>query len=1091
MRRRIVSITFRGFLFVVLACTAAWAQAVSGAQINGTVRDQSAAALPGVTVTVTHMDTALTRTVVTDDEGSYVLQNLPVGPYRFEAALQGFRTYVQTGIVLQVGANPTLIVTLELGQVEETVSVQGSAALVETRNPGIGQVITNEQVLELPLNGRQLTELVFQAGLATGGKATTDAPGANALNSGVRSYPNTTIAVAGGLSNGMTYILDGGTHNDPMNSLNLPLPFPDAMQEFKVETSALPAQYGHHSAAAVNAVTKSGTNVLHGSLFEFVRDDSLNATNAFAARGADGKRRSDGLHRDQFGGTAGGPVIAGKLFYFGGYQGTRVNVTPTSMFQFVPTAAMLAGDFSAIASPECNAGRTIALRAPFVDSRVSPTQFSPAALNLSARLPRPINDCGQVFFDRKTESAEHIALGRVDYQVSNNHSVFARYQLAQYGSEPDNDPNNVLAYANGPIDDTVHSVVLGDTYLLGPNTVNSFRATYNSSDIRKDYVPFFDYGDLGIRNVAIPIPGFMAITVSGGFSMGPTGAKPSIVPTQAFQFVDDLSLVRGAHQIGLGVNFIHSSLDSISVGAAAGSFGFTGVNTGLGLADFLLGRPATFNQGQLYTPRGKMNYIGMYVQDAWRVSSNLSLNVGLRWDPYLPYYSDQEHFNHFSLEQFRTGVRSTVFKNAPVGVIFEGDPGYPGNAVSENYLPSFAPRVAAIWDPAGDGRMTIRAAWGIFLDLPHMWNFLGFDRGTPFGTELTTTNGTFDEPWINTPGGNPFPIVAHPDIAFPLYGGFVSFPLDMKPPYSKQWNVSVQRQLGSAWVVSANYLSSRGHRLPVGDQLNPAVYTPGATTATTNQRRALSLENPVEGRLYGPIAGVTPIGTSAYDALLVSAQHRTADGLFVSGNWTVSRCISDVVNYEPSVAGIELVKPGDPEYDRGSCGATDQRHVVNLSTVYQVPGVSGGLVRLMTSDWQASAILSARSGTHFSATTGVDVALNGQANQRPNTTGEDVYLKEGYRWLNPAAFRNPAAGEFGDLENNSLVGPSRFNIDVGLTRSFRMGGAQQIQFRAEVFNVLNRVHLSNPVAALNSPNFGLITAAGDPRIIQLALKYMF
>jgi hypothetical protein len=1091
VRHGVIAAVFRGLLILLLSITTVWAQTSSTAQINGTVKDQGGLALPGVTITVTQTGTGLTRVAVTDDTGSYVLQNLPIGPYRFEAALQGFRTFVQTGIVLEVGANPTLAVTLGLGQIEETVSVQGSAALVETRNPGIGQVITNQQVLELPLNGRQLTELIFQAGLATGGKGTGDAPGGNALNSGVRSYPNTTIAVAGGLSNGMTYTLDGGTHNDPMNSLNLPLPFPDAMQEFKVETSALPAQYGHHSAAAVNAVTKSGTNVLHGSGFEFFRDHSLNATNAFAARGADGKRRSDGLRRNQFGGTAGGPVLPGKLFYFGGYQGTRVNVAPTSLFQFVPTPAMLAGDFSTVTSPACNAGRTIPLRAPFVNSRVSPTQFSPAALNLTARLPKPINDCGQVFFDRKTESSEHIAIGRLDYQWSNSHSVYGRYQLAQYGSQPDNDPNNTLAYANGPIDDTVHSFVLGDTYLLGSNTVNSLRVTYNSSDIRKDYVRFYDFNDLGVQNVAVPLPGFMATTIASGFTLGPTGAKPSTVPTKAFQVVNDLSLVRGAHQIGLGANFIHSSLDSISVGAAAGSFSFTGVNTGHGLADFLLGRPTGFNQGQLYTPRGEMNYIGMYVQDAWRVSPNLTLNAGLRWDPYLPYTSDQRHFNHFSLEQFRAGVRSTVFKNAPVGVIFEGDPGYPGNAVGEKYLASFAPRLAGVWDPRGDGRMTVRAAWGRFLDLPHMWNFLGFDRGTPFGTELTVNNGTFDDPWVNTPGGNPFPIVANPDIMFPPNGGFVSFPLDMKPPYSNQWNVSVQRQVGAAWMVSANYLSSRGHRLPIGDQLNPAVFSPGATTATTNQRRVLTLENPAQGRFYGNITGIKPVGTSEYNALLVSAQRRSANGLFVSGNWTFSKCTSDIVNYEPSVAGIELTKPGDPAFDRGSCGSTDQRHVVNLSTVYQVPGASDGVLGVLTSDWQVSAIVSARSGTHFSATTGVDNALNNQGNQRPNKVLDDAYLKDGYRWLNSAAFRAPAAGTHGDPVNNSLVGPNRFNVDMGLTRSFRIGGQRQVQFRAEVFNVLNRVHINNPVSALNNPNFGLITSAGDPRIIQLALKYTF
>ncbi len=1079
-------------MLLLLTFTNVWAQTVGTAQMNGSVKDPGGLALPGVTITVTQTDTGLTRTAVTDETGSYTLQNLPVGPYRFEAMLSGFRTYQQTGIVLQVGGNPTLGVTLQLGQLEETVTVAGTAALVETRNPGIGQVVTNQQVLELPLNGRQLTELVFQAGLATGGKGTGDAPGGNVLNTGVRSYPNTTIVVAGGLSNGMTYLLDGGTHNDPFNNLNLPLPFPDAMQEFKVETSALPAQYGHHSAAAVNAVTKSGTNLLHGDAFEFMRDDSLNATNAFAAIGPDGKRRSDGLHRDQFGGTLGGPIVQGKLFYFGGYQGTRVNVTPTSFFQFVPTAAMLAGNFAAITSPACNAGRTIALRAPFVGTSVSPALFSPAALALTAKLPKPINDCGQTFFDRKTESSEHMAIGRVDYQMTNSHSLFGRYQMAKLTSKPDNDPNNVLAYANGPIDDMVHSFVVGDTHLLGSNTVNSFRATFNKSQIDKGYVPFFDAQSLGTRNIATPLPGFTAFTVAGGFSLGPTGAKPSEIGTKTIQLVDDFSVVRGAHQVGFGANYIRAMLASTSYGSAAGNFAFTAVNTGLGLADFLLGRPASFTQGQVYGPSGVMNYVGAYVQDAWRVSPNITLNVGVRWDPWLPYTSDQRHFNHFSLDAFKAGQRSTVYKNAPVGVIFEDDPGYPGHAVNKNYFGSVAPRLAGIWDPKGDGRMTVRAAFGRFFDLPHIWNFLGFDRGTPFGTELVANNGTFDDPWVNRVGGNPFPIVANPNMTFPQYGGFVTFPLDQKPPYADQWNVSVQRQVGTAWMVSANYLNSRGRRLPIGDQLNPAVYSPGATTATTNQRRVTSVLNPTEGRFYGSITGVLPEGTSEYKGLLLSANHRSANGLSVSGNWTISTCESDIINYEPSVAGIELTKPGDPAFDRGSCGVTDQKHVVNLSTVYQLPkSEGGGVLGLITSDWQVSGILSARSGGHFAVTTGVDNALNGQANQRPNKISDNVYLKEGYRWLNPAAFQAPAAGTFGNLVNNSLVGPSRFNIDMGLVRSFRIGGSRQVQFRAEAFNVLNRVQLGNPVTALNNPNFGFITSAGDPRIIQLALKYVF
>jgi hypothetical protein len=498
IRRTLRSISF-GLLILSIPAALASAQAVSTAQITGTVRDGSGGALPGVTVTATQTATGFKRETTTDGNGLYVLTNLPVGPYQLDATLQGFRSFRQTGLVLQVSTNPTVNVTLELGQVQETVSVQASASLVETRSPGIGQVITNQQVLELPLNGRQLTQLIFLAGLATGGSDVNAAQGASALNS-VRNYPTVTITVAGGMSNGITYLLDGGTHNDPYNHLNLPLPFPDALQEFKVETSALPAQYGHHSAAAVNAVTKSGTNQVHGSGFEFFRDSALNATNPFAAVGPDGKRRDDGLRRHQFGGTLGGPVVRDKLFYFIAYQGTNVHVTPTSAFANVPTARMLAGDFSLIASPQCNNGRAITLPTPFVGNTISPAQFSRAALNITSRLPSGPDPCGRITFDRKNDSTEKIVVGRSDYQWTANHSVFGRVEMADFDSVSDFDGQNVLSASASPIQNTVWSTVVGDSLVLGSNTVNSIRATFNNTKIFKPGNETFDFNDVGIRS---------------------------------------------------------------------------------------------------------------------------------------------------------------------------------------------------------------------------------------------------------------------------------------------------------------------------------------------------------------------------------------------------------------------------------------------------------------------------------------------------------------------------------------------------------------------------------------------------------------
>src|SRR5438552_1927441 len=325
----------------VLARTEVMAQ--STAQISGVVTDQSGAILPGVEVKVTQNDTGITRSAVTNETGLYILPNLSIGPYRVEAALPGFRSYARTGIVLQVGSNPVLNILMEVGQVSETVEVQADAALVETRNTGISQMIDNTRVLELPLNGRQVTELVLLSGVATVSNQGT-------LNPGSRNYPTLVIQVAGGMQTGLTYSLDGGNHNDPYNNLNLPLPFPDAMQEFKVETSGLAAQYGFHSSGAVNAVTKSGTNNFHGSAFEFLRNGAMNARNAFDVT-------NDGLKRNQFGGTIGGPIIKNKLLFFAAHQHTTQRSRPSASRAYIPTAAMLTGDFTEIASAPCNNGR--------------------------------------------------------------------------------------------------------------------------------------------------------------------------------------------------------------------------------------------------------------------------------------------------------------------------------------------------------------------------------------------------------------------------------------------------------------------------------------------------------------------------------------------------------------------------------------------------------------------------------------------------------------------------------------------------------------------------------------------------------------
>src|SRR5688500_13740096 len=421
-------LVLRGLFGVLVALTigADMALAQATAQISGTVRDVSGGVLPGADVTAIQTDTGVKRSVVSNETGAFVLTNLPTGPYRLEVSLSGFRSFQQTGLVLQVNANPVVNITLPIGELTETVSVEAAAPLIETRSPTIVTVGENERIEELPLNGRQATDLIILAGAAVQGAGSDS----RAMSGGVG------ISVAGGTSFGVAYTLDGAMHNNPYNNLNLPLPFPDAMQEFRVETSSTNANNGMHSGASVNAVTKSGTNLLHGDLFEFFRNHRFNATDPFAQIDpATGEREGDGLNRNQFGGTIGGPIKTDRLFFFAAYQGTQFRSTPSNFESFVPTAAMLAGDFTAFASAAC-AGRNVSLRAPFVNNRVGPASLSPAALAIAAKLPRTTDPCGRVQYARTRPTDESQYIGKVDVQLNNNHSMFARYMLTTFDITP-------------------------------------------------------------------------------------------------------------------------------------------------------------------------------------------------------------------------------------------------------------------------------------------------------------------------------------------------------------------------------------------------------------------------------------------------------------------------------------------------------------------------------------------------------------------------------------------------------------------------------------------------------------------------------
>jgi len=1098
-----------GLLFVV---SVGWAQ--STAEISGTVKDPAGAVVAGADVTATQTETGVKRSVKTDAAGSFTLPNLAIGPYRLEAAAPGFRTYVQTGIVLQVADNPVINPSLSVGQINEQVQVEAAAAQVETRDTGVSQVMDSKRVVELPLNGRQVTDLIVISGAAT----------VSSTVSFVRNYPTVNISVAGGMHNGLTYLLDGASHNDPINGLNLALPFPDALQEFKLETSSLSAQFGQHSAGAVNAVTKSGTNEFHGDAFEFLRNGHMNALNYFAVV-------PDQLKRNQFGGTLGGPILKNKLFFFGGYQGTRIIGTITPQFTFTPTQAMLNGDWSAIASPACNGGRQLTLKAPFAGNKISPSAYSSVAVKImnSGQIPIATDPCGKVQFGIKPVTNEDFTVEKVDYQLSQKHSIFGRYELARLIDPPGYVPGNLLTTGqatNGPY--TTYPVVnnwqtqtftIGDTYLLSNNLVSTFRAsvlrpTNSRGQPPKEIAP----EEVGIAPYFEPTNNrILGLSVSGGFSIGGQGGNvPGVTNATGFQESEDISWVRGAHQLGFGVNNIHSKLAVSGWTSSDGVFAFSSTNTGLGLGDFMLGNVNTFTQQGVQNIGFRSDYFGAYAQDTWKISSRLTLNGGLRWDPFLPFsWGDRQAFT-VSQSGFLQGVRSTVYPNAPAGALYYGDPGVLADGkTNANQWWHFSPRLGLAYDPTGQGKMTIRASWGLFRDYPDFYESQQVKISPPYNYTIVTTapgGGTaagFANPWVDYPGGSPFPNTLSKNTTFPVNPGWVVIPPNLPSVYVNQWNLSIQRQISTSWLVTANYLGSEATHILSSVEANPAVYLPGASCGingtnfspcssvnNTTQRRFLTLLNPAQGKYYGSIVQENATGTMSYNGMFLTAQRRVSSGLVIQANYTWSHCINTGTQQLiaiPIIAGTHSVQSRAGL--RGNCAnlEQDRRHNFNLSTVYSVPRYSNHTLRALATGWQASGIVRILSGDYFSVGAGVDQALTGTDDQRAQQVLSNPFAanKNIRQWLNPAAFAQPATGTYGNMGPGTILGPGFFGIDIGLTRRFAIWERHALEVRGEAFNILNHVNPRDPVSTFSSSTFGQIQAANDPRILQVALKYVF
>ena len=1098
MKRLLRDLSLGTFMLLAMSMPA-WAQAT--AQLSGTVRDESGGVLPGVTVTVAQTNTGLTRTAVTGASGAYVFANLPVGPYRLELSLPGFRTYVQTGIVLQVGDAPTIAAVLSLGELAESVTVEAAAPLVDVQALGVGEVVEQERIVELPLQGRQVTDLLVLAGAAvqTGGSGRRDMPGSAA------------VGVAGGLPSSVGYFLDGALHNDPYNNLNLPLPFPDALQEFRVATGAQAADEGVHSGASVTAVTKSGTNRFSGNLFEFLRDRRFNAKQVFAAIGPDGEKLDDGLSRHQFGGTLGGPLATDRLFFFGGFQGTALRETPPSFRERIPTAAMIAGDFTTFASALCQQ-RSVTLRAPFVNNRIDPALYSPAALKLASHLPTTDDPCGEITYSAPLDTNAWQAVGRIDYQRSSNHSLFARYLHNYQNDLPTwTGTGNPLTTAITGRDriTSARALALGDTRIFGSSSVNSFRVTYNQTELALKTEPFFGADTLGIRAYTY-VPASMVLSVDDGFGVGQGAAMNAQFNSDTMQVSNELSTVRGRHQLLVGGSLAHWKSYQQMYARGVGDWTFSGAHSGLAMADFLTGQLDRLEQDSGGIMDMSQWYVGLYGHDTWRATDRVTVNMGLRWEPYFGQNIESGAVSNFSLENFQRNVTSTVFVNAPAGLLYPGDPGFPsGTSGHHKQWLNLSPRVGVAWDVTGDGRTALRSSYGIGYTFPTgQYQYISA-AAPPFGNRVRLEGVPFDDPWRDTPGGDPHPTPRPPtrDAAYLPFGAFGNIDPDINSPRTQSWSLTVARQLGSAWAVEANYLGSYIDRLWGQVQINPGVfvglgactldgvrYSTCTTPGNLNQRRALSLsgENPEAAGLLGPVDIFRSIGTQDYHGLKLSLRRRAATGISLSGNYTMSYCEGNTMAEGFPQISAGYLKPDDPEYDRGNCPHT-RRHLFNATVGAQTPDFDHAVLRVLASDWRVSGILNVRSGSWLTVLTGRDIAASGIAAQRVNQVLDNPYGEKTLsQYLNRAAFAMPAPGTLGDHRAGTVQGPGFWQVDLALSRLLQFGGSQNLELRGEVFNLFNTFNWGNPVTNFGAGTFGQVRSqAGNPRIMQFGLKYGF
>jgi hypothetical protein len=1106
-------------VLVAVAGSQVLAQEIAGS-IRGTLTDGTGATVSNAKVTAIQRETGLQRSTVSNAQGAYVLVELPVGHYRLEADAVGFKRFVQEGISLDVNKTATVAIHLAVGTNTQEIEVKADALMIESTSTNLGQTVGDREVLDLPLNGRHFTQLG------------TLQPGVVPITPGLAEAGGTTregqaYAVNGQRPESNNFLIDGADNFNAVDGGFVLEPPVDAISEFRILTHTANAEFGHSTGSTTNIVTRSGTNGFHGSAWEFLRNNAMDAKSFFADS-------VEPLHRNQFGGTLGGPIKKDKTFFFLYYEGVRDSQGETTRAtvpsdaertgNFADQCPLYNGTFNAQGLCIDNSTGQISQNGQLFNYFVPPNTppqplpfnqlpfINSISQNLLAFYPHA-NSGAFTYVGTQTFVADTDQFGiRLDHYLTERDTLSFRYS---YGQSSQTDPlstqgANVPGFPVG-VDQRPQNFVAQETHTFVPTLVGQFRFSYLRNKLLLDeHLNHTDPASLGFTYAptlesAIGPP---FVQVGGYASIGDPITGPRNTYQNSYDFSGSLTWVRGRHQIKFGSGYQYEQINVLQGIATNGFFVFSTFPLSNSFASFLFGQPVFFLQGGGDFSRGLRGHaFNLYAQDTWKITPRLTVNYGLRYEVPSPYTEIRNRQNLWI-----PGEQSTVFPSAPTGLLYPGDKGVPGGLIPTE-RDAFAPRVGLAWDVTGSGRWLVTSAYGIFYD-PY---YTG--EGGPLQTPISAP------PYLQTPQ------ISVPNFADPYNGqnpfnGTFAQPMtlltldpSLRLPYAQDWNLNIERAFGTDWLLQVGYIGTKGTKLPRFIEANPAVYIPGQSTQDNADQRRLYSGCTVTGTTpctFSSVGEIAGIANSSYNALQVSLRKRFAHGLSMLASYTYSKTLDDASTFNitgsasQSVAGENDLaqNPFDVKSEYGR-SMFDARHRFVVSYQWNLPWFNypQNWYGHILGNWQVNGITTLMSNTPFTVYDSSNPSLQGSApeisgfySSRPNIVGNPnagtcpqngAAVRTPECWFNTGAFQQAQTGQFGNVGRNTLKGPAFQQWDFSAIKTIPIHESMNLQFRAEFFNIFNNVNFVLPNNDINSPNFGQITAAQAGRVVQLALKFSF